>query len=306
MNQGFTYTETIDHRGAGRPLLDYLTEHYAHTSTLGWQERIDAGLVLVGETPARSMDVLVPGQRLSWRRPPWEEPEAPLAYAVLFEDEDLLAVAKPAGLPTLPGGGYLENTLLALVRRRHPGASPIHRLGRGTSGVVLFAQTAVSGRALCHALREQQMIKIYRALVQGFPPLQAFTVAVPIGPVAHPGLGTVHAASPLGRASLSHVRVLEQRDLDSLVEVHIETGRPHQIRIHLAACGHPLTGDPLYASGGGFREDQVTLPGDTGYCLHALCLTLPHPRSGKRLQIECQPPGILRPQTGSLIPGFPR
>lgn len=302
LNQGFTYTEIIDHRGDGQALLDYLADRYAHTSKQAWEERIRAGLVLLGAHPALGTEVLMGGQRLSWLRPPWEEPEAPLTYAVLFEDEDLLAVAKPSGLPTLPGGGYLENTLLALVRRRHPGASPIHRLGRGTSGVVLFARTAESSRMLCHALREQQMTKLYRTLVEGSPLRDAFTVTVPIGPIAHTYLGTVHAASPRGKASTSHVRVLERRALDSLVEVHIETGRPHQIRIHMAACGHPLVGDPLYAIGGGLRGDGNALPGDAGYLLHALRLTLLHPRSGEQIIIECQAPRLLRPGSPALIP----
>lgn len=295
MNQGFTYTEIIDSRGDGRPVVDYLAGRYAHASRSEWAERIDAGLVLLGEHPATGADELRKGQRLSWLRPPWEEPPVPSAYAVLLEDDDLLAVAKPSGLPTLPGGGYLENTLLALVRRRRPDASPIHRLGRGTSGVVLFALTAESGRWLCGALREHQMTKLYRALVQGAPVLDAFTVEVPIGPIAHPSLGSVHAASPAGKTATSHVRVLERRGPESLVEVHIETGRPHQIRIHMAACGHPLVGDPLYASGGGLREDRKALPGDEGYLLHALRLTLPHPRTGNRITIECQAPPALRP-----------
>ena len=299
LNQGFTYTEIIDHRGAGRPTADYLAERYTHASKRDWEERIGAGLVLLEEHKALCTDVLQKGQRLSWLRPPWEEPEAPLAYGVLFEDADLLAVAKPSGLPTLPGGGYLENTLLTLVRRRDPGASPIHRLGRGTSGVVLFARTAETSRTLCRSLREHQMTKLYRALVQGSPLRDAFTVAVPIGPMAHLSLGHVHAASPQGRPSTSHVRVLERREHDSLVEVHIETGRPHQIRIHMAASGHPLVGDPLYAIGGGFREDQTALPGDEGYFLHALRLTLAHPCSGKQLIIECQAPRILRPEPES-------
>jgi 23S rRNA pseudouridine1911/1915/1917 synthase len=297
LNKGFTYTERIDHRGEGRPLLEYLADRYAHTSKRVWEERIEAGLVLVGEHPAICTDVLLKGQRLSWLRPPWDEPEAPLAYAVLFEDEDLLAVAKPSGLPTLPGGGYLENTLLHLVRHRYPGASPIHRLGRGTSGVVLFARTAESSRTLCRALREHQMTKLYRALVQGSPIRDAFTIEVPIGPLAHPSMGTVHGASPQGRTARSHVRVLERRGLESLVEVQIETGRPHQIRIHMAACGHPLVGDPLYAVGGGFREDRSALPGDEGYHLHALRLTLLHPRSRAQILVECQAPRILRPGT---------
>ncbi|HNX32428.1 MAG TPA: RluA family pseudouridine synthase [Holophaga sp.] len=294
MNHGFTYTGRVGPEGDGRPVLDHLADHYAHTPRNVWSERIEAGLVLLDGRPAAAEEELRRGQQLSWLRPPWEEPPVPLACAVLFEDEDLLAVAKPSGLPTLPGGGYLEHTLLALVRCRCPEASPVHRLGRGTSGVVLFARGVRAGRNLCGALREHQMIKIYRALVQGSPALDSFLVDTPIGSVPHPFLGSVHAAHPQGKPSRSHVRVLERRSTDSLVEVRIETGRPHQIRIHMASCGHPLAGDPLYAPGGCLREDRAALPGDIGYFLHALSVTLPHPRSGARLVIECQPPPILR------------
>ena len=295
MNKGFTYTELITARGEGCAVLDHLAARYAHTSRQDWRARIEAGLVRLGERPAAAEELLQKGQRLSWHRPPWEEPPAPLACAVLYEDDDLLAVAKPSGLPTLPGGGFLEHTLLALVRRRHPAASPVHRLGRGTSGLVLFARTSEACRTLCDALREHRMTKTYLALAQGWPTEEAFTVAVPIGPIAHPSLGSVHAASLQGKPATSHVRVLERRGPDILVEVRIETGRPHQIRIHLAACGHPLVGDPLYAPGGGLREGPTALPGDEGYLLHALRLTFPHPCTGLQLTLACQPPPGLRP-----------
>jgi 23S rRNA pseudouridine1911/1915/1917 synthase len=218
----------------------------------------------------------------------------PLCYAVLYQDEDLLAVAKPSGLPTMPSGGYLEHCLLSRVRQRYPEATPAHRLGRGTSGVVLFARTPLAMRELAALWRDHRAEKVYRALVTGQPALDAFTVTTPIGPVAHGLLGTVHAASAAGKASTSHVRVLARRDPDSLVEVRIETGRPHQIRIHMAASGHPLVGDPLYAVGGGLREDGEALPGDEGYLLHALRLSLPHPRTGSPFTVECAPPPKLR------------
>jgi len=218
-----------------------------------------------------------------------------MGFAVLFRDPELLAVAKPSGLPTLPAGGYLDHTLLALVRRHYPEASPVHRLGRGTSGVVLFARTAPAGKGVLEAWREHRVSKVYRALVQGHPTQDAFRVDTPIGPVPHPTLGSVHAASPQGRPSTSTARVLERREGSSLVEVVIETGRPHQIRIHMAASGHPLLGDPLYAIGGGLREGEA-LPGDEGYRLHAFRLSLPHPGTGVRLDLECQPPPVLRPE----------
>jgi 23S rRNA pseudouridine1911/1915/1917 synthase len=238
--------------------------------------------------------VLKPGQMLLWRRPPWNEPEIPLAYAVLHEDEDLLAVAKPCGLPTIPGGGFLEHTLLWLVQKRYPEATPIHRLGRGTSGVVLFARTARARSVLSAAMRQSEVIKVYRALAGGVPPQAKFSITTPIGPIPHPRLGTIHAACPTGKRALSRVSILERRADACLLEVTIETGRPHQIRIHLAAAGHPLVGDPLYRAGGGLRGDGGALPGDLGYLLHAERLCLRHPATGLPFEVSCCPPPELR------------
>ena len=294
MNHGFTYTGITGPRDEGMSLLGHLVARHAHTPEAAWRERIEAGLVLLDGEPSRAEARLARGQQVAWVRPPWEEPAVPLAYAVLYEDEDMVAVAKPSGLPTQPNGGFLEHTLLHLVRARYPEASPIHRLGRGTSGLVVFSLNTEANRALCEALRQRAAVKVYRALVQGHPALDAFTVDAPIGPVPHAALGTVHAASPEGRPARSHMRVLERREADSLLEVRIETGRPHQIRIHAAAWGHPLVGDPLYAPGGGIRMDTAALPGDTGYLLHAFQLGLPHPRTGTWLELECQPPPVLR------------
>jgi 23S rRNA pseudouridine1911/1915/1917 synthase len=291
LNGGCAYTEVI-RRGAAKTVLAHLAERYAHTSEAEWRTRIIAGLVHLDGVAAGADSALEAGQTLVWNRPPWEEPEAPLAFAVLFEDADLLAVAKPSGLPTLPGGGFLEHTLLHQVRLRDAGASPTHRLGRGTSGLVLFARHAEAQRAVAAAWREHRVAKVYRALASGHPAEDAFEVTAPIGPIPHAGLGTVHGASPAGKPSHSAVRVLERRADSSLVEVTIATGRPHQIRIHLAACGHPLVGDPLYAAGGEVKGGA--LPGDLGYLLHATRLSLPHPRTGLALTLECRPPMALR------------
>lgn len=293
MNGGFTYVSRIGGRVAGLSLLDHLAARYRHSTRDEWRERIDAGLVLVEGRPARAGDLLRRGATIAWARPPWEEPEAPLTYALLYEDAALLAVAKPAGLPTLPGGGYLDHTLLALVRRRHAAATPVHRLGRGTSGIVLFARTARASRALARAWRERRVTKVYRALVEGRPERNSFTVETGIGRVPHPVLGTVFAACPGGLPSRSVVRVLERGQATSLVEARIETGRPHQIRIHMAASGHPLAGDPLYAAGGGLREDGRALPGETGYLLHALRVALDHPETGAPFEVVCRPPCAL-------------
>jgi 23S rRNA pseudouridine1911/1915/1917 synthase len=230
---------------------------------------------------------------LVWRRPPWEEPAVPLGFAILHRDAHLLAVAKPRGLPSVPNGGFLEHTLLSRVRRLFPGAVPMHRLGRGTSGLVLFARTDAARQAVAAEWRRGGVEKEYRALASGQPDVESFTVEVPIGLVPHPRLGQVHAASPGGKRAVSRVRVLARRGANALVAVSIPTGRPHQIRIHLAAAGHPLVGDPLYVEGGVPGPDPG-LPGEGGYRLHACRLSLTHPATGRRLELECPPPPELR------------
>jgi 23S rRNA pseudouridine1911/1915/1917 synthase len=294
VNQGFEYREAIGRTAAGRSVLDYLSDRYRHSSEEAWRKRLALGQVLLDGVRAREGDVLRVGQTLAWRRPPWREPPVPLAFAVLYRDADLLAVAKPRGLPSIPNGGYLNHTVLHLVRRRYPEATLLHRLGRGTSGLLLFARTDEARRAMAAAWREGGVEKRYRALVRGTPRERAFTVDAAIGPVPHPRLGRVHAVSPTGKPATTHVRLLEAREGEALVEATIPTGRPHQIRIHLAAAGHPLVGDPLYAEGGLPRDESPGLPGDPGYRLHARHLGFVHPTTGRLLEIECFPPPPLR------------
>jgi 23S rRNA pseudouridine1911/1915/1917 synthase len=281
-------------------VLAHLSARFGRAAPDEWRERIALGQVRLDDRPTEAEALLRAGQWLSWSRPPWVEPPVPLDAAVLHEDALLVAVAKPRGLPTMPGGGlYLEHTLLAVVRRRHPEASPMHRLGRDTSGIVLFSRTAEASRIVQAAFRARKLRKVYRALCGGHPARDAFSVLAPIGEVEHPLLGTLHAASAGGRRAVSHVRVLERRageggSPSALVEVEIETGRPHQIRIHLAHAGHPLVGDPLFGDGGVPIPGTRALPGDPGYRLHAHLLELDHPRDGSRLVIECAPPPVLR------------
>ncbi len=294
LNHGYEYREQVDGRWAGESVLEYLARRYRHSSREEWKERIGGGEVSLDGVEAGADDLLRPGQMLAWRRPPWDEPDVPLTYALLYRDGDLLAVAKPCGLPTVPAGGFFDHTLLALVRKGHPEATPVHRLGRGTSGVVLFARTAGARSALCDAMRRHEVVKVYRALACGAPTLSHFSIDAPIGPVPHPRLGTVHAASPGGRPALSRVRTLQCRPEGSLLEVTIETGKPHQIRIHLASAGHPLVGDPLYTAGGRIKETAAALPGDCGYLLHAERIELRHPATGSLIEIRCSPPPELR------------
>jgi 23S rRNA pseudouridine1911/1915/1917 synthase len=137
--------------------------------------------------------------------------------------------------------------------------------------------------------------KTYRALIGPSDLPDSFVLTMPIGQVPYPVLGTVHAATPLGKPASSEGRVLRREATQTLLEVSIHTGRPHQIRIHLAAAVYPLLGDPLYAPGGlpyPVADDQVEVPtpGDCGYLLHAYRIRFCHPRTGSPLEICCPPP----------------
>jgi 23S rRNA pseudouridine1911/1915/1917 synthase len=298
MNAGFTYREIVDPRASGRPILDHLAERYRHSTRDEWRSRLADGRVLVDGRAAPADAVLRAGQCVAWIRPPWSEPDAPLAWAILHRDADVLAVAKPAGLPTIAGGGFLDHTLAALVARRHPGAAPVHRLDRGASGVVLFALSARGREGLARAFRENRVVKKYRALVDGTPAADAFVIDVPIARVGHPRLGMVHAAAPAagGRAARTEVEVLERRGGTTLVAVRPITGRPHQIRIHLAAAGFALAGDPVYTAGGAPRPGAVAA-GECGYHLHAERIEVASPGGSGSLRIWCAAPPALRRTT---------
>lgn len=294
LNNGFEYREQVGADAGGVTVADYLARRYPRFSREGWAAHIASGRVLIDGASAEATERLRAGQVVSWLRPPWEEPPAPASFAILHRDAVLLAVAKPRGLPTLPGGGFMDRTLLSIVRRAFPGASPLHRLGRATSGIVLFASTSGAFSIVAEKWRRGEILKVYRALVTGRPERDEWSVDAPIGPVPHPLLGTVHAASAHGKRASSRVKVLERREESAVVQVTITTGRPHQIRIHLAASGHPLVGDPLYVSGGVPTADTRALPGDPGYLLHAAVLGFNHPTTGVWIEIECLPPPPLR------------
>jgi 23S rRNA pseudouridine1911/1915/1917 synthase len=296
LNDGYAYLEVLRSKqlsGEHETVLSYLTRRYEHSTQADWQTRLEHGEVLLNGVAAAGPERLHAGQELLWNRSPWSEPDAPLHFSVLHEDESLLAVIKPSGLPTLPGGGFLNNTLLHLVRQQVPEARPLHRLGRGTSGLVLFARTHLAAAKLAKSWRDHEVTKTYLALASGVAAQQHYDISVPIGPVPHSRLGTVYAASAEGKMALSLATVVQQRPTSALFSVNILTGRPHQIRIHLAAIGHPLLGDPLYAPGGLPHANLPGLPGDGGYWLHAEQLAFAHPLSGQQMQLYAPPPEAL-------------
>ena len=225
--------------------------------------------MLVNGRRASPDQALAAGDELEFHRPPWREPDAPESFAVAFEDDDVLVVVKPAGLQVLPAGPFSARTLLKLVRASdvsRAAAAPAHRLGRGTSGLIAFGKTAIGRSSLTRELRELTLGKTYLAWVAGARLPDSFAARQPIARVPHGPL-TIHAAAASGRASLTRVRVLRRAGERTLVAAQPITGRPDQIRIHLAAAGAPIVGDQLFGPGGVPVSDVP--PGTGGYLLHA-------------------------------------
>jgi len=290
LNRGYAYTTIIGSQHHGQTLLFHLASLYPHSTPQAWQQNLNSGEVTLNGIPATGSESLTSGQTLVWNRPPWIEPDAPQHFELLFDDPHLLAVNKPSGLSTLPGGGFLENTLLRLVQKQFPNASPVHRLGRGTSGIVLFAKTPQAAANLSAIWNTPKIQKIYQALAQYVAEQDVYEILTPIGLVPHPRLGTVWAAKSGAKPSKSLARVISRNTNTTTFEVSLYSGRPHQIRIHLASIGHPLVGDPLYGATGQPLENLPGLPGDGGYFLHAQFLKFDHPITGEQIHLEAALP----------------
>jgi 23S rRNA pseudouridine1911/1915/1917 synthase len=304
LNHGWSYREQVGAAAAGLTALDHLAATRPHSTAVEWADRFTRGEVEIEGARAEPATVLQPGHTVVWHRPPWDEPDVPIEFDIVYEDDAIVAVNKPSGLPTMPAGGFLEHTLMHLLRKQFPEASPLHRLGRCTSGLVLFARTNAAASTLSKAWRDHEVQKTYRALASGVSPADRIEIDATIGPVPHPALGSVHAASTGGKASRSVATVLERGETHTLFSVDITTGRPHQIRIHLACAGHPLVGDPLYAVGGGIKANPG-LPGDGGYLLHAEHLAFAHPITGHAIQLHAPAPATLcTVAEASLIPSL--
>lgn len=250
-------------------------------------------------------------QRVLLWRPPWDETPVPTHLGVLFEDEHLIAIDKPAGIPVHPTARYHRNTVIKQMQAARPGQylSLSHRLDRETSGVLFLAKSAEADRAIKAAFMGRVSIdKRYVAVCWGAPSTRTFRVDAPLelDPSSRTKVKMRVAAPGEGLPSGTRFEVLgERRRGDvrySLIACDLETGRQHQIRVHLAHVGLPIVGDKLYAFDEGYftrdidgeatDEDRARL--ELGrHALHAQRLSLPHPMTGEPLSVEAPlPPDI--------------
>ena len=276
LNQGWTYRDRVPAEAAGASLIDWLAQLYRHSDAEMWRQRITAGELDCNGLRLVADRQLQGGEILCWRRPPWREEAIPDQWQTIHDDGDLLVINKPSGLPVMPGGGFLRHTLTALLEPT--GARPVHRLGRFTSGLQVCARTPQTRAFWSKQFRpDGGCRKVYQAWSQRVPGLelgQCLTVSSDVVERPHPILGWIWGPEPLHDAPIrkrlsahSELELLERKDDADRLQVTITTGRPHQIRIHLAQLGSPLLGDPLYLRN---REVSATAtPGDGGYRLHA-------------------------------------
>jgi 23S rRNA pseudouridine1911/1915/1917 synthase len=247
------------------------------------QALIDEGRVLVDGAVRPKRHLVTAGEAISVEEAvvePGPVPDQPAAFEVVYEDEHLLVVDKPAGVVVHPARGHSAGTLAqALAGRAAGGEEPwragiVHRLDRDTSGLLVVAKSDAVHRALKDLLAARHLRREYLALVDGHPPARTGTIDAPIGRHRRDRkLMSIDSDDP--REARTHFEIERLLPAAALLRVVLETGRTHQIRVHLAAIGHPVCGDPQYGARGRF--------GLTRQFLHATRLAFPHPVTGEEV-----------------------
>ncbi|GAC1301412.1 MAG: 23S rRNA pseudouridine(1911/1915/1917) synthase RluD [Steroidobacteraceae bacterium] len=275
--------------------LAHLLPEHSRTRIKGW---IESGHVRVGGLSCRPRDVVTAGSAVTIRMLPAAPqfdvlPEA-IAIDLAYEDRDLWVVDKPVGLVVHPGAGNPDHTLQNALLGRDPAlaslprAGIIHRLDKDTSGLLLIARTEEAYTSLTRQLMARTVEREYRAVCVGLM-TGGGTVSEPIGRHRRDRLRM--AVRDDGRPAVTHYRVLERFRAHTYLTVKLETGRTHQIRLHLAHLRYPLAGDPVY--GGRFAQPKgasarllETLRSFKRQALHAASLGFDHPRTGERLALQ--------------------
>jgi UPF0176 protein len=276
----------------GKTLLDTLCGVFPQLPPAYWRERFAQNLMLdTGCNPVTAEHRVRAGEKYLHRWPATSEPDVNAAIRVLYEDDAIVVIDKPAPLPMHPSGRFNRNTLQSILNvAYHPQKlRPIHRLDANTTGIVVFARTRHFARLLQPQFAAGDVEKHYVARVQGQPPDEHFACDAPIGNAATE-LGA-RAIDAEGSAARTEFRVLQRlADGTSLVAAQPITGRTNQIRVHLWHLGWPVVGDQAYLPNQQLGETQTLGVSDPPLCLHALRISFQHPLTNERVTFECPAP----------------
>ena len=303
-------THVVESDGAGARLDQWLARRLPELSRMRVQALITAGRALVDGRVVKAAHRVQAGERVEVAIPPPPrdglEPEA-VPLRVVFEDAHVLVVDKPAGMVTHPGAGRIDGTLAAAAlahapemagvgSARRPGI--VHRLDKGTSGLIVLAKTQAAYDGLTAQLARRTVSRRYLALAQGALRRAEGVVDAPIGRDPRSRIRMAIVPEGRGKRAVTHYRVLERfgsgASAVSLLECRLETGRTHQIRVHVASLGHPLLGDDTYRgrrpapAGDPVLADLVSELG--GVALHAAGLAFTHPVTGAAMSFACPSP----------------
>jgi len=288
----------ISEREHGERLDKLIASRVTGMSRSFVQQLMKRGEILVNGQPCKPAQRVRFGDRLEVYLPPVEppsdlEPEY-LPIPVIYEDDDIIVFDKPPGIVTHPAPGHERGTLVNALKAIRPDLQVqpshrpgiVHRLDKDTSGLLVVAKTEPARLALLEQWQSRSVVKRYTALVHGVVEPDSGTIDAPIS--RDPRDRTKMAVVAWGRPAITHFRVLERFSCATLLDVTIETGRTHQIRVHCAFIGHPVVGDQQY---GGNRSFCVPVPRQF---LHARYLRFRHPTAGQVIELETPLPWDLR------------
>ena len=256
---------------------------------------LEGGFITVNGKPATKSTRILGGDSISVELPEAEETEVAaqdIPLDVVYEDDDVIVVNKPAGLVVHPAPGHPDGTLVnALLHHcgdslsgvggeKRPGI--VHRIDRDTSGLIIAAKNDASHLALSAQLSDHSLARTYECLALGNFREDSGTIDAPIGR-HHIDRKKMTVTAHNSRHAVTHWEVIARYNGVTHLRCHLETGRTHQIRVHLAHIGHPILGDTVYGG-------KKAVPGLTGQCLHAVGLRFVHPRTGELVSLSCPLP----------------
>jgi 23S rRNA pseudouridine1911/1915/1917 synthase len=287
MPYSFTYTKTVKQKDVGKTLFAFYSEAFPNEKALYWHDKIKKGKILINNKIAKTTDKLQVGWITQHTRDNIVEPQINSAIKLIYENENILVLDKPAPLPVHASGRFIKNTVLAILEQAFPQENYkiVHRLDANTTGLLVLAKNSLTASELIAQFSMQKVQKTYLAWVEGILEKQEFTIEEKIDKNTHKAGSRL--LSQQGEQAKTQVKVLKYKKGNTLVLLTPKSGRTNQLRLHLASIGHAIVGDLGYKNISYFEQNPMTYPTD---CLMLHAWKLQFKNKGKRYVFEAQIP----------------